>query len=247
MGLRSFTEKTQKRERKHQEEACSRHEQEEDEGEPTPPAFSIEAIVRGKGETHIAQAIRFSWAEFLLLYEIAEHNMEQSGRGCKRKFKAINRFCILMLYLTSGFTTKAIATSLLLLQSIVHRIIRISISELDGVSDSVFAPTSDAVHCTLTFENYPRVFGIVAASPIFVQRLIRHADQYYSGKYRRHCVKVQVLMTPEVSVSIARKCSGGGHIIRQFSTRLGSGIGLSTCAKREGTVKKLSWATLGIS
>jgi hypothetical protein len=148
MGLRSFIEKTQKRERKHQEEALSKHEEEEDEGEPAPPDFSIETIVRGEGETHIAQAIRFSWAKFLSLYEIAEHNMEQYGRGRKRKFKAIDRFFILMIYLTSGFTTKAIATSLVLIQSIVHRITRMSISELDSVFDSVFAPTSDAVHCT---------------------------------------------------------------------------------------------------
>jgi hypothetical protein len=177
MSLRSFIEKTQERESKYQDEALSRHEEEEDEGEPSPLAFSIEAIVRDEGEAYIAQAIRFSWAEFLSFYETAEHNMEQSGRGCKRKFKAIGRFFILMLYLTSGFTTKAIATSLLLSQSIMRRIIRMSISELDGVFDFVFALTSDAVHCTLTFENYPRVFGIVGASPVFIQRPIRDANQ----------------------------------------------------------------------
>jgi transposase len=72
-----------------------------------------------------------------------------------------------------------------------------SIPVFDGVFDSVFAPTSDAVNCTLMFENYPRVFGIVDASPVFIQRPIRHADQYYSGEYRRHCAKVQVLVTPD--------------------------------------------------
>jgi hypothetical protein len=93
MSIHFFTEKTQEREPKHQEEALSRHEEEEDEREPAPPTFSIEAIVRDEGEAYIAQAIRFSWAECLSLYEIAEHNMEESGRGCKWKFKAIDFLC----------------------------------------------------------------------------------------------------------------------------------------------------------
>jgi hypothetical protein len=46
MSLGSFIKKTQERERKYQEEALSKHEEEEAEGEPAPPTFSIEATVR---------------------------------------------------------------------------------------------------------------------------------------------------------------------------------------------------------
>jgi hypothetical protein len=41
MSLRPFIEKTQERERKYREETLSRYEQEEAEGEPAPPAFSV--------------------------------------------------------------------------------------------------------------------------------------------------------------------------------------------------------------
>jgi hypothetical protein len=31
---------------------------------------------------------------------------------------------------------------------------------------------------------------------IFINQPTRHQQQYYSGKFKRHCVKVQALVTP---------------------------------------------------
>jgi hypothetical protein len=53
-----------------------------------------------------------------------------------------------------------------------------------------------SVQCDHVFGNFPGVFRIVDASPVFTNRPSRHQQQYYSGKFKRHCVKVQALVTP---------------------------------------------------
>jgi hypothetical protein len=47
------------------------------------------------------------------------------------------------------------------------------------------------------FDNYLAVFCAVDASPIFIERPNEHQKQFYSGKYKRNCVKIQVLIIPD--------------------------------------------------
>jgi hypothetical protein len=47
------------------------------------------------------------------------------------------------------------------------------------------------------FIQFPQVFAIVDASPIVVTQPIVHQEQYYSGKFKRHCVKAQAFVTPD--------------------------------------------------
>jgi hypothetical protein len=62
--------------------------------------------------------------------------------------------------------------------------------------ESLIPSDVSSVRCDHVFENFPGVFGIVDASPVFTNRPSRHQQQYYSGKFKRHCVKVQALVTP---------------------------------------------------
>jgi hypothetical protein len=69
-----------------------------------------------------------------------------------------------------------------------------------------------SVHCEEVLENFPVVFAIVDASPIFINRPSRHQEQYYSGKFKRHCVKVQALVTPDGQcVHLSRVFRGCTH------------------------------------
>jgi hypothetical protein len=108
----------------------------------------------------------------------------------------MTRFFLLMLYLTSGFTARSITAALNLKQGCVAHITR-------AVGDVV---------CRDAFPNYPHVFAAVDASPIFINRPKRHQAHYFSGKYRRHCVKVQALVTPDGQcIHLSRVYRGATH------------------------------------
>jgi hypothetical protein len=60
-----------------------------------------------------------------------------------------------------------------------------------------FPANQTNIQYELTFMNHPEAFCIVDASPVFIWRPARHQTEYYSGKYKRHCVKVQACLTPD--------------------------------------------------
>jgi hypothetical protein len=47
------------------------------------------------------------------------------------------------------------------------------------------------------FDHFPHVFAIVDASPVFIKRPVFNQQQFYSGQFKRHCVKVQALVTAD--------------------------------------------------
>jgi hypothetical protein len=47
------------------------------------------------------------------------------------------------------------------------------------------------------FADFPSVFGVVDSSPVFIQRPKPKQADYYSGRYKAHCVKVQALLTAD--------------------------------------------------
>jgi hypothetical protein len=59
------------------------------------------------------------------------------------------------------------------------------------------AKTAQDVHCPFTLESLPQVFGIVDASPVFINRPPQDRVQFYSVKFKRRCVKVQALVAPD--------------------------------------------------
>jgi hypothetical protein len=63
--------------------------------------------------------------------------------------------------------------------------------------DGLMPDNATSVHCDEVFENFPAVFGIVDASLVFTNRPRRHQEQYSSGKFKRHCVTVQAVVTPD--------------------------------------------------
>jgi hypothetical protein len=47
------------------------------------------------------------------------------------------------------------------------------------------------------FADFPDVFGVIDSSPVFIQRPQSKQADYYSGKYKAHCVKIQALITAD--------------------------------------------------
>jgi hypothetical protein len=92
------------------------------------------------------------------------------------------------------------------------RSIQGTLRHIEGPLQQFFPSIKADVRCDRTFDNRSEVFGIVDASPIFIQRLARHQEEYYSGKYRRHCTKVQALVTPdEQYVHLSKVYRGNTH------------------------------------
>jgi hypothetical protein len=175
MDFGSFIEKSQEREREFREQSEYLPEEEE-QSDPSQSPFSIEAIVAEHNEDYVGQVIRFTWSELLALSEMCERHLAQSGRGRKRKLRPIDQLLILLLYLISGFTFRAIATLLLLSKSLIQRVIDKCLVQLDGKCDSLFPQSSQSVQCNIVFKNYACVFGVVDASTVFINRPTGHQD-----------------------------------------------------------------------
>jgi hypothetical protein len=123
--------------------------------------------------------------------------LSQSGRGRRWSLQSIDRFFILLIYLTSGFTFDAIAENVRLTRSCTFRIVTSSLTPVtDGLGSLIPANAAD-VRCTKVFDHSPHVFVIVDASPVFINPPVFNQQQFYSGKFKRHCVKVQALVAAD--------------------------------------------------
>jgi hypothetical protein len=171
--------------------------EEEETQEAEQLVFSIPRIVDERGPDYICDAISLTWEEFLELDPIVKPSMEQNGRGRRPSLARIDRFSVLMLYLTSRCTIKRIALSLNLSPALTMHSVQGTLCCIEGSMQQFFPSTKAEVRCERTFDNHPEVFGIADASPAFIRRPDRHQEDNQSGKYRRHCVKVQALVTAD--------------------------------------------------
>jgi hypothetical protein len=153
--------------------------------------------VEDRGEEHVAAAIKFTWTEFQELFAIVDGALSPSGRGRRWRLQPIDRFFILLIYLTSGFTFDGLAENLRLTRSCIFPIVTSSLTPVtDGLGSLILANAAD-VRSTRAFDRFPHVFAIVDASPVFINRPVFNQQQFYSGKFKRHSVKVQTLVTAD--------------------------------------------------
>jgi hypothetical protein len=187
--------------------------EEEETGVPAnEPLFSVTAIARDRGSRYIASMIRFTWEEFQELHAEVGRAVLQKGRGRRRRLEPIDRFFVFILYLTSGFTYREVSNCTKLATTCVSRIVEACLRETTAILEARMPSDSADVTSEEAFENFPAVFGIVDASPVFINRPSRHQEQYYSGKFKRHCVKVQALVTPDgLCVHLSRVFRGRTH------------------------------------
>jgi hypothetical protein len=153
-----------------------------------------------------------TWDEFQELFEIVESSLKQKGRRRRRKRDQIDRFFIVMVHLTSGCMIKQVAMSLNVSKSFVWRTLQKTLDNIQVPLEQFFPANQANIQCELTFENHPEVFCIVDTSPAFIQRPARHQTDCYSGKYKRHYVKVQACLTPDGQcVPLAKVYRGRTH------------------------------------
>jgi hypothetical protein len=82
----------------------------------------------------------------------------------------IDRFFICLLYLTSGFPFRAIATATKLGKTCIARCIESCLQDALEPLEAFLPDYADNVDCAKTFENFLAVFDIVDASPVFINR-----------------------------------------------------------------------------
>jgi hypothetical protein len=104
---------------------------------------------------------------------------------------------ILIICLTSRSTIKRTALSLNLSRELTMPPIQRTLRSIKESLHRFVPSTSPEVRCDYTFDNHREVFGVMDASPVFIQRPTWHQEDYHSGKSRRHCVKSQALVTAD--------------------------------------------------
>jgi hypothetical protein len=68
------------------------------------------------------------------------------------------------------------------------------------------------VHCDQRFQNFPHIFAIVDASPVFINRPVLSQQQYDSVMFKRHCVKVHALVTADAQcLHLSQGSRGSAH------------------------------------
>jgi hypothetical protein len=142
-----------------------RESDDEDPPNPAQPEFSIGAIIEEKGADYVRSAIHLTWNEFQELFEIAESSLKQKGRGRRRKLDRIDRFFIVMVYLTSRCTITKVAMSLNVSKSFVERTLQETLNNIQVPLEQFFPVNQANIQYELTFENHSGAFCIVDASP----------------------------------------------------------------------------------
>jgi hypothetical protein len=213
MDLTVLADATRARERRYRRLALPQEEEEEEDiPEPAAPQFSVRKIVEEQGANRIGELIRFTWNEFQELFAAIEHGITQAGRGRRRKLDPLDELFVFMVYVTSGLTLDAIAVLLNLKAARVLRIVDTCLTPVTDALGSLLPARLADVHCQKVFRNFPHVFAIVDASPVFINRPILSQQQYYSGKFKRHCVKVQALVTADGQcIHLSQVFRGSSH------------------------------------
>jgi hypothetical protein len=75
-----------------------------------------------------------------------------------------------MLFLTSRMTIARISAAIELSRSLVQHTALQTFRSIQTPIEQFFPRIEADVHCARTFPNHPEVFGIVGASPVFIQR-----------------------------------------------------------------------------
>jgi hypothetical protein len=181
------------------ERECGQGDHDEEKDLPEIPrfVFSIRSAIASKGLAYCRSILKFSWEEFLHLCPITEPLLKPTGRGRSPKSDSINRFVVFLLYLTSEFQYRVIAISLSCPVAWVQRIVATCLTRLASCFDCFIAKTAQGIRCALTLESFPQVFGIVYASPVFISRPRGDQAQFYSGKFKHHCVKVHAFVVSD--------------------------------------------------
>jgi hypothetical protein len=168
------------------------------------------------------------------MFKIAEPVLMKKIPGRPFHLPPIDQFFVLLVWLTSGMTYREIALHTTLSRSCISRVIAHCLECLPGPFYTTCIPRSlQNVFPQRKFDNHPGIFGIVDASPIFIERPTNHQEQFYSGKYKRHCVKVQVLVTADgYCVHLSRVYRGAAHDKRIFDD---SGLRQALRVTQEGS------------
>jgi hypothetical protein len=92
---------------------------------------------------------------------------------------------------------KLIVVNVNLSRSLVERTNAACVDAIQALLEQFFPKGQADVRPDRIFEKYPEVYVIVDPSPIFSQKPSRHQGQYYSVKFKRHCIKIQALVTAD--------------------------------------------------
>jgi hypothetical protein len=166
----------------------------------------------------IRDTIRFTYEELQLLDRWLGPYLITSGRGRRRELETIDQLYVLLLYLTSGLTFKLLSRELAVPESLVFRTVDRALGTLhDPIEKAMPKNLGECPEPTRRFTEFPQAFGIVDASPVYIRRPGKNQKKYYSGKYKRHCVKIQAFVNADGRcLHLSQVSKGAGHDKRLF-------------------------------
>jgi hypothetical protein len=165
--------------------------EEEEAGEFPTSLVHVAQLVSEHGEAVIKDTIWFTYEELQLLDGWLGPHLVTPGRGRRHALETIDKLYLVLLYLTSGLTFKHLARELEASESLVFRIVSRALGNLqDPIREAMPKNLDECPEPIRHFAGFPQAFDIVDASPIYIRRPIRNQRKYYSGKFKRHCIKI---------------------------------------------------------
>jgi hypothetical protein len=217
-----FVERRTQRETVHPMNAKEAHESDEDEPlvrrSTDSSRVHVSIVVAEHGEGVIGDIIKFTYDELKALHAWLGLHLFMEGRGRRSTLEPIDELYLLLIYLTSGMTFKQVGSLLLRFSALIHRTVHNALDRLQAPIEQVMPKNLDDCPApTTSFATFADAFGIVDASPIFIERPIVNQGEYYSGKYKRPCIKVQAFVNPDgLCLHLSKVSKGAGHDKRLF-------------------------------
>ncbi len=137
--------------------------------------------------------------EFEEVLELLERQQEPIKRGRHLLEKRI-RLVILLQWLHHGQTFKKLGESMDLTHSCVQTAIASIWDPLTSVLFETYVPANPySYNCNEIFQHHPDAIGAVDATLIMIRKPKERAEDhaYFSGKHRRHGVKLQIMVAPD--------------------------------------------------
>lgn len=181
--------------------------------------FSYESFRAKNNDKNMIAMTGLSYEYFGQLHDILYPYIQNQKRGRKRLDTKTQLF-IFLIWVTTGLSYSKLAVHLGIARSLIDRSVANIIGKSGPVLQERYLPRNiSQVPRGARFRMSPEAIGAIDATPIFIQRPTDQETQrsVYSGKYKRHCMKIQCLVSPDgLCIHYAGAYRGAKHDSKIF-------------------------------
>lgn len=195
--------------------------------EPEMPTFSAESIIDANDDGQMQLLCNFTCAEFIEIYGHVQRPMEIAHEGGRRGYySAETIFLITLCHLKTAMNFPALEIQFGFTSHYMDMLISSTIRICAPILEKWmirWIPMSENVRDNSLFRFFPQCIVAVDGSVQKIPRPSIDQNSFYSGKYKCHCLKMQVAVGPKgLAVDIKGPYKGAVHdftIFQQTDTK----------------------------